>query len=91
MDNPSLTKPIVSHEMQEDYMPGKVVNHVPRLLKERNLSVPDLMFGARLAAGTAYSWADEENPPKRIDLPTLARICDFMKVGVEDILEYIPD
>lgn len=75
----------------EESMAGKIVNHVPRLLKERNLSVQDLMFGARLAANTAYRWADESTLPELIDLKLLAKVCEFLGVGVGDIFEFVPD
>ncbi len=75
----------------EEIMTGKIVNHVPRLLQERSLNAQDLMFGARLAPSTAYSWANEKNPPSRVDLDILAKICDFLGVGISDVLEYKPE
>ena len=72
-------------------MVGKVVNRVPRLLKERGETPQDLMFGARLSANTASSWAIEDRQPTRIDLETLASICSYLKVSVGDILEYVPE
>lgn len=77
--------------MQEDLMVGRIINHVPRLLKEQEKSVPDLMYGARLAAGTAYSWADENSQPSSIDTRTLAKLCEFFGVSVGEILEYAPE
>lgn len=31
------------------------------------------------------------NQVTRIDLPVVARICDYLKCDITDILEYIPD
>lgn len=72
-------------------MVGKIVNHVPRLLKKRKLTTTDLMYGARLAAGTAYAWANEDKVPSSIDIGTLTRICAFLGVGVGDLLEFVPE
>ena len=76
---------------EEVMIKGKIVNNIPSLLKERDLSVRDLMFGARLAAGTAYDLADPEKETKAIYFEVLARLCDFFEVGVGEIFEYVPE
>lgn len=70
-------------------MSGTIRVKVPDLLEKRNLSTPDLMFGARLAAATAYRLADGE--AERISFDVLSRLCAFFEVGVDEILEYVPD
>lgn len=46
---------------------------------------------------TVYRIASKENPPIRVDLPTLARVLDGLRqltgedVQITDILEYVPE
>jgi DNA-binding Xre family transcriptional regulator len=75
-------------EKEIDLMVGTVRVKVPDLLAQRNMSTPDLMFGARLAAATAYRLADGD--AERISFDVLARLCAFFNVGIGEILEYVP-
>ena len=69
---------------------GKVINMIPQLLKDRGLDAADLLYGARLAPGTAYALVDPDKPPKSIYFAVMARVCEFLDVGPGDILKYIP-
>lgn len=71
-------------------MAGTMIRvRVPQLLKERNLTPIDLMYGARIAQGTAYKLANEEAIKLMggISFDVLVKLCNFFGVGVEDILE----
>lgn len=67
---------------------GTVVLRVPELLKERQLSIQELMWGARLSQGTAYHLA--KGDAERISFDILASLCDFFKVDPGEILKYVP-
>lgn len=69
---------------------GKIINRIPRLLQQRNLTATDLLYGARLAPGTAYALANPIKTPKSINYAVLARVCDYLGVGLQDVLEYVP-
>lgn len=70
-------------------MKGTIKLKVPELLNSRNMSASDLMFGARLAPATAYRLASGD--ADAITFSMLSVLCDYFKVEVGDILEYIPD
>ena len=70
--------------------PAKVVNKIPSILEEKGYVVRDLLYGARLAPGTAYALANPKQSQKTISNDVLARIIEFLEVGIEDIFEYIP-
>jgi len=68
---------------------GTIRIKVPQLLKERNLNTLDLMYGARIASGTAYALSSEEKSAKltSLNFDTLVKLCVFFDVGITDILE----
>lgn len=68
---------------------GTVVLRVPELLKERNISTQELMWGARLSQGTAYHLA--RGDAERISFDILASLCAFFEVDPGDLLKYVPD
>jgi len=70
-------------------MKGTIKLKVPELLAERKQTASDLMFGARLAPATAYRLASGD--ADAITFPVLSVLCDFFKVGVGGLLEYIPE
>ena len=85
-------------------MPGKIVNHVPRLMDERfpdlaELPLDDrnremgkeLSFGARLARGTATYLVNPNHNPKSIYFDVLASLCDFFGLNTNEIFEYVPE
>jgi hypothetical protein len=92
------------NELENLPMPGKIVNHVPRLIRERYpklLSLPEdiqsrelakeLSFGARVARGTATNLVDPNYDPKAIYFDVLIGLCDFFGVGTSEIFEYVPE
>lgn len=78
-------------------MTGKIVNHVPRLLKEKGFNkfedaATELMYGIRVARQTAEEWAKEGNLPRAIYLDsTLPKLCNYFNCGVGEILEYVEE
>lgn len=66
---------------------------VPQLLRERNISVPDMMFGARITSGTCYKLADEKQCANMtsISFDVLIKLCNFFNVGICDVLELVDD
>jgi DNA-binding Xre family transcriptional regulator len=77
----------------EGLMSDKIRIMVPDLLKERNLTPGDLMYGTRLAPGTAYTLADAEKTKKMtaISFDVLQKLCKFFDVGPGDILKLVDD
>ena len=67
---------------------GGVVLRVPELLKQRNLTTIDMMYGARISQGTAYHLA--RGDAERISFDVLAALCEYFDVKPGDLLEYIP-
>ncbi len=70
-------------------MKGTIIVKVPQLLEQRRESAADLMYGARLAQGTAYRLA--KGKADGISFDVLAALCTYFGVNISDILEYIPD
>lgn len=62
---------------------------VPQILRERGLTANDLMYGARLAPGTAYKLASEEEVSDLtgISFDVLLRVCKYLNVGISDVLK----
>lgn len=73
----------------EDLMAKKIRIKVPQLLEERGLTPMDLMYGARLSPSTAYALADIDKSEKlkAMSFDVLARLCQYLNAGVQDILE----
>ena len=62
---------------------------VPDLMKKTGATPTDLMRKANIAYGTALRLGKGE--AEAISFDVLNSLCEFFKVKVEDILEYIPD
>ncbi len=62
---------------------------VPQLLKKRRMSASDLMRQANVAYVTALKLAKGDTTA--ISFEVLNNLCKLFNVGVEDILEYVPD
>ena len=79
--------------VQEDLMSGKIRVMVPQLMRERKITPMNLLYGARLAPGTAYTLADEERSQglTSMSFDVLVKLCKFFDVGVSDILKYDRD
>ena len=68
--------------------PGTVRIKVSTLLEDRGMTVGDLAEQAGIHYNTAL--ALKRGVFTRLDLDTLARVCDALGVQVEDVLEYTP-
>jgi putative transcriptional regulator len=71
-----------------DMAPGTVRVKVSTLLKSRGMTVGELSERAGIHYNTAL--ALKRGVFTRLDLDTLARVCDALGVQVSDILEYDP-
>ena len=68
---------------------GYYLFKLEQILSDRNISINKLMRDTntdfkvlkRIMTGDLV----------RIDILVLARLCDYLKCGIEDIVEYIPD
>lgn len=67
---------------------GKVVIRLDEYRQKRGLSKYKLIKNCDLSPAQLNSYC--RNTIARIDLPVLARICDYLECRIEDILEYIP-
>jgi DNA-binding Xre family transcriptional regulator len=56
---------------------------VPELLKQRGVNPQDLMWGARIAQGTAYHLANGK--AERISFDVLSALCSYFECGVGDL------
>lgn len=70
--------------------PGTIISHVPELLHRNGWTARDLIRGAGISPGSAYDWARPGFVPSRFDNFTVARLCYFFDLPIEDILEYVP-
>lgn len=59
------------------------------LLAQRDISVAKLQADTGLTKAQVYLLYSNE--AKRVDLDTLEKICTYLCVGIEDVLEIIPD
>ena len=69
-----------------------MINRVPELLAQKfdgKIVVQRVALDMGLTYSTAERWVKGE--VTRIDLPILEAWCKYLKVGVGDILEYVPD
>ena len=62
---------------------------IPKLLEQNNLNATDLMRKGNIAYGTALRLSKGEGA--RISFDVLENLCMLFDVGVEEILEYVPD
>ena len=65
-----------------------IVNHLPRLLGERRMSVSEL----HRVSGVPYLSLHQlyHGRAKRADFGTLAAVCRALGIGIGDLLEYVP-
>lgn len=67
---------------------GKVVITLEKYRKEHNISKYKIIKNCDVSSTQLNSYCN--NKVSRIDLPVLARICDYLRCSIGDILEYIP-
>lgn len=71
-----------------------VINRVPELLAEKmggedKIVVQQLAQELKLTYSTVERWV--KNQVTRADFPILEKWCEYLGVGVGDILVYVPD
>ncbi len=69
--------------------PGTVNIRVSDLLKDKGMSVRELVDRTGMSYNTALALS--RNASTRIDLDTLARVCDALDVDIDAVLEYVPE
>ena len=67
---------------------GKVIITLDKYRTENNISKYKIIKNCNLSATQLNNYCN--NKIERIDLPVLARICDYLECSIGDILEYIP-
>ena len=66
-----------------------ITNRTSRILGDKRMSVRELARGAGISYGAAYGLYSGQS--KRYDDDVLNRVCNFLGVGLCDLLEYTPD
>ncbi len=71
-------------------MTGKIAVRIPQIINERNLTPFDFVRNADIAPGTAYKLSDERRVAlmEGITFDVLVKLCEYLEVGVGDLLEY---
>ena len=59
---------------------------VKRVLDERGMNISQFAIAAKISYPTALAWYHGNT--RRVELETLAAVCDGLGVGLEDVLEY---
>lgn len=67
---------------------GKIIITLEEYRKEHNISKYKIIKNCGVGATQLNSYCN--NNVSRIDLPVLARICDYLKCDIGDILRYVP-
>ena len=67
---------------------GKVIITLEAYRKAHNISKYKIIKHCDVSATQLNSYCN--NKVSRIDLPVLARICDYLECEISDILQYIP-
>lgn len=66
-----------------------VINHLSEIMGRKRLKIADVVAGTGLAINTVSGLYHDK--VKRVDLETLDKLCDFLEVGIGDILEYVKE
>lgn len=70
-------------------VPDMIIVKIPQLLKEHGFNATDLMRKGEIAYATALRLSKGEGTAISFDV--LESLCKLFNVGVDDILEYVPD
>ena len=62
---------------------------IPHLLEKNNMNATDLFRKGNIAYRTALRLSKGEG--SRISFEVLQNLCELFEVGVDEILEYVPD
>ncbi|MBO5576974.1 MAG: helix-turn-helix transcriptional regulator [Ruminococcus sp.] len=68
---------------------GKVIITLDKYRLSRGISKYKLIKNCNLSPAQLNSYCN--NKVARIDLPVLARICDYLECEISDILKYVPE
>ncbi len=68
---------------------GKVIITLDEYRLSRGISKYKLIKNCNLSPAQLNSYCN--NKVARIDLPVLARICDYLQCEISDILKYVPN
>lgn len=68
---------------------GKIVITLEQYRKEHGISKYKIIKNCGVSATQLNCYC--KNQITRVDLPVLARICDYLQCSIGDILEYVPD
>jgi putative transcriptional regulator len=66
-----------------------IVNHLSEIMGRKRLKIADVVAGTGLAINTVSGLYHDK--VKRVDLETLDKLCDFLEVGIGDILEHVKE
>lgn len=72
----------------EDIEYGKIVLHIDKIMKEKNISINKLSFRAEMERTQLKKYI--KNEIQRLDIMVICRICYALDCDLSDILEYIP-
>lgn len=68
---------------------GQIYITLDEYRKERGISKYSIIKNCGVSATQLNSYCN--NKITRVDLPVLARICDYLGCEISDLLEYVPD
>jgi len=68
---------------------GKVIITLDEYMKKHNITKYKVIKHCNVSRTQLNSYCN--NKIERIDLPVLARICDYLQCEIGDILKYIPE
>jgi len=66
-----------------------VINHLSEIMGRKRLKIADVVAGTGLAINTVSGLYHDK--VKRVDLETLDKLCDFLGVGIGEILEHVKE
>lgn len=66
-----------------------VINHLSEIMGRKRLKIADVVAGTGLAINTVSGLYHDK--VKRVDLETLDKLCDFLEVGIGEILEHVKE
>lgn len=63
-----------------------IINRLSEIMGRKRLSQKDVVAGTGLSVNTVAGMYHDSS--KRVDLDTLDKLCEFLEVGVGEILEH---
>lgn len=68
---------------------GQIIITLEEYRKKHSISKYKIIKNCGVSATQLNSYCN--NQVTRVDLPVLARICDYLQCSIGDVLEYVPD